>query len=973
MSRCATCDSVAPRTASGECAECGASEAGLDRTAPAAAQDMRLAEIVEAFEAELRRGGDPDVDAWCRQHPSAGPHLRKALSVCRHLAGLASAEPARETPLPASLGPYRLLEEIGRGGMGCVVRARDERLGRDVAVKLLPADLFGQADHRQRFAREARALARIHHENVVPIHDVGEDGVHAYLVMELMRESVSDAMERRRLAGEPPHPVARRMRWILDAAAGLGQLHEAGIVHRDVKPGNLLLDELGRVRVGDLGLARLAGEPDLTRTGQAMGTAQYASPEQLRGEPATPRSDIFSLAATAYRLLTGKAPPIAPAFSDFPAEIPAGLRRAILEGLQADPDRRPPDIATFAASIEAALRPHARWKRRALVGAGLLVTLGAAGAMVATRGLAPRAPAAPLSDRTLIEPPPGVTPEQSLSMVLARGETFATAPGLAVLRARGVSIGDLLSSPAVPPPEHLDLAGRRFDVRVERDGPEIEVRLEQGDRTAARARFTSTVDIPASSWRFSDAVTDVDGDGLRDLLLVNDREIAFLRPDPQALRLPGFGWCLAMPRAFGEGSPILSPGMDAGESWVLVGDTGANLRNGIFDQALLSHADARAGVFLGSWKFPEPIHSTPRVVLTPQGLMDRVYVDTEPPAAVGAGKLFSVAAATPGDALAIAVPGMGRLTWPVFLDANADGHEDLIVGRRRASSVGFDGLVACLDPRAGHALLWQHRLPGHVESYPILSQQDGDPELEVCLASGRGFACLNAGAHEGGESRVAWSVTWDRPVTLGSMATEIADLTGDGLPEIASADQENRLRVFSRSAPRGILAEADLPAEALAGQVAPTGCVGRLIVTPDSTATEVRLLGITGAGFIIRWSLTARGLRTTSARFFARADAAPMATTASPVLVDLSAERGEGRWGVLVQSAVLAMLEPALDDPETLVPTWADWGVGEWSRGTPAVTREDGRLWIVTTAEGGLLRRTPFPASPPPIPSARQR
>jgi len=210
------------------------------------------------------------------------------------------------------LGPYEILSPIGAGGMGEVYRARDVRLGREVAVKVLPESLAGNADALARFQKEARAVAALSHPNILALFDFGShDGTH-YAVMELLRGStLRDALD------SGPLPQTRAIEFALQIAKGLCAAHEKGIVHRDLKPENVFVTRDGDVKVLDFGLAKRTelgsredetNAPTETRTspGTVMGTVAYMSPEQVRGEPLDPRSDIFSFGTVLYEMLTGR-------------------------------------------------------------------------------------------------------------------------------------------------------------------------------------------------------------------------------------------------------------------------------------------------------------------------------------------------------------------------------------------------------------------------------------------------------------------------------------------------------------------------------------------------------------------------------------------------------------------------------------------------------------------------------------------
>ncbi len=200
---------------------------------------------------------------------------------------------------------YRNPELIARGGMGEVYRAEDAHLARVVAVKLLSGRFADNDAIRGRFTREGLAVARLSHApNTVTIFDVGEHGGRPYIVMEyLPGGSLADRLER-----EGAQPVGRSLDWLGQAAAALDAAHANGIVHRDVKPANLLLDSDERVKVADFGVASAADLGSFTEVGTVVGTAGYLAPEQARGERAGPASDLYALAVVAFELLTGKRP-----------------------------------------------------------------------------------------------------------------------------------------------------------------------------------------------------------------------------------------------------------------------------------------------------------------------------------------------------------------------------------------------------------------------------------------------------------------------------------------------------------------------------------------------------------------------------------------------------------------------------------------------------------------------------------------
>jgi serine/threonine-protein kinase len=199
---------------------------------------------------------------------------------------------------------YRLVDRIAIGGMGEVWRAHDEVILRDVAIKILKPEFMGDPGFLERFRVEARHAARVDHEGIADVYDYGEGSGSAYLVMELVSgDSLARIIEKRiRLTELEVLSIVEQTAKALHAA------HEDGLVHRDVKPGNLLITPNGKVKITDFGIARVADQVALTATGQVMGTVQYLAPEQATGKSATPSTDIYSLGIVAYEALTGKRP-----------------------------------------------------------------------------------------------------------------------------------------------------------------------------------------------------------------------------------------------------------------------------------------------------------------------------------------------------------------------------------------------------------------------------------------------------------------------------------------------------------------------------------------------------------------------------------------------------------------------------------------------------------------------------------------
>jgi serine/threonine-protein kinase len=313
---------------------------------------------------------------------------------------------------------YRSPRRLGHGAMGDIYRATDELLGREVAIKVLADRYAADEGIRARFKREALAAARLSGEpGAITIFDVGEWEERPFIVMEYLGGgSLEDQL--RRDGSQPP---ARALAWLEQAAGALDAAHRHGIVHRDVKPANLLLNERGEVRVADFGIASAAGLDSMTLTGTVLGTAGYLSPEQARGERATPASDLYALAVVAYELLSGERPfesesPTAEAAAHVNAPVPSiaercknlpfEIDRVFQRALSKDPGRRQSSAREFVAELRDALsrsagttqefapvRPRRRPARVVVPLVLLLLAagIGAALAAIMTSGSDPKA------------------------------------------------------------------------------------------------------------------------------------------------------------------------------------------------------------------------------------------------------------------------------------------------------------------------------------------------------------------------------------------------------------------------------------------------------------------------------------------------------------------------------------------------------------------------------------------------------
>ncbi len=306
-------DSTAPNSP-----EPGPTDATADYRSGAAGEE--LVRILDQYLADLEAGRAPSREELLAEHPGLASQLEPCLSGIEFIHR--AARPAADAP--SRLGDFEIVGEVGRGGMGVVYEARQLSLKRKVALKVLRFAGVADRDAMERFQREAETVAQLHHTNIVPIYAIGEQkGVFYYAMQFIEGRSLAAVLEESQKEAAPLD-LAEAARWALQAAEALAYAHQRGVIHRDVKPSNLILDPAGQVWLTDFGLAKRMDDAALSMTGALLGTPRYMSPEQASAakQPVDQRTDIYSLGATLYELATGK--PL------FEADSPHGIISQIL-------------------------------------------------------------------------------------------------------------------------------------------------------------------------------------------------------------------------------------------------------------------------------------------------------------------------------------------------------------------------------------------------------------------------------------------------------------------------------------------------------------------------------------------------------------------------------------------------------------------------------------------------------------------
>ncbi|MFV2071582.1 MAG: protein kinase [Thermoanaerobaculales bacterium] len=717
------------------------------------------------------------------------------------------------------VGRYRLERKIARGGMGAVWAARDERLDREVVLKLLPRILVTDQSAERRFEREARAMARLQHPNVVSVFDVGADDPGTgdelpYMVMELIKgRALTEVVE------QGPMPPRQAARIVEQIALALTAAHEAGVIHRDLKPSNVMVADGGQVKVLDFGLARLAqrdgqvSEDTLTTPGMVLGSCPYMAPEQALGKEVTPASDIFSCGAVLYEALSGLrafdgATPMqvlqAVVRSDYrpleevAPETPPELTAVVERCLQRDQSRRYPnsaslahDLAVFQGTDEDSLAeaPTLRLSTGKLQAVTarrrrIAIRAGAAAGVALTIGLLAGALAGRFRTEPL-RPDPGRWAVRKLLESVGKLQGVGWSPdgkelvvaqidvGRSEVLAVDASSGAVRTLVASGPGETLGKSvfspdGKALLVHVIADGrPELRV------IPAVGGRATATIEgADGGSWNDAETVlfSKEDGQGRRELW-----SYSLSRGEAMLVRTAenGRSWCSVMPRPGGGFALLAGPANIPNSLWVAsgVGEPARNWLTG--GKKLLGVGWAPSGRSL---------------VASVEGRLVRVTAKGAAPLVPRLERLLSPALAPEGSRLAV----IKRMETNdiISVDADGDGWSCLLcqVPNSGWGSIDVDGVIAYRRYVAGNATIFLRERSG-VEV--ALTEAAEDASCPSFSPDGGRVAYLARSPDGALELRVV-SRTGGQPVTLAS---------GVEASEYPSWSPDGRLLTFAAGSP----------------------------------------------------------------------------------------------------------------------------------------------------------------------------
>ena len=973
--RCSGCGaSVSRESEDGDslCANCRTSQGGREESPGDTNSDADelLGRLVQKFEEALERGEDPPIEDWCSSHGEISVDLRKALEVSRQLqlAGFGSSK-ADENRVPSQLGSYRIVEELGRGGNSSVFHAVDERSEQPVALKVLAPSPFGATRQRERFLREARALARIRHPQVVPILDVGEDGPFAYIAMALMERSLHDVIDG---SDDPAGAAERRLRaarWIAEACDGLSAAHAQGVLHRDVKPSNLLLGADGRLRVGDFGLAHLADAPELTKTGQAMGTPGYIAPELLMGGKSSLESEIYGLGATLYALVSGAPPDLSDSGGGLfppPCRQLGALEPILRRALAPRARDRYPDADALAAALRRFLRVQEETRGRRSVHWIWLVALVLAVCAAGTIGwwIGHDGPESTLSRAVSTSDSRNERRPGGFSIWHGNRHDFDVSGHVTDrMREAGFDFDRLTDGAHSKASLEIRALDGRYRVEIAPAEHYVAVELLYQPGNVQVAEFLATLRESGahqrgftSSWELHERTADIDGDGLPETFLVRREgpqvSLYVLKWEPNGWGLPDRGWRRRVEHRFEFGSPILCDWDGDERLEIIFADAGRDIRQSyLTGHSMLYVLDALSGERERSWMLKGTCRSTPQPYRSSDGRVTSIYLDVEDEdELVGGRHLYRVEPTTGERPAPLPLPESKQrmLTWPVFHDVDGDGSAEILIG-------GQDGRFYCLNADEPSHQVWSYAAPSAIESYPLLIEASD----EVCFVTTGAFTCLATAPELPQAERVTWTMDLEPGEMYRNQPVLFPDLDGDGAAEIAIGSNRGRVLVLTKRGPRHIFADLGVPESAMPPHDQPFWpyFAARPALLQGSREGSVLVIGASIPGWVFGWRL---GAESSQPCWTIQAHGR---ITASPVILGTRLLTADyGGWILLHELEA----EDPCAQPRLVWSYQAEAGIGS----TPATFRVDGAWWAAFTDHLGHITTVPISSGTSSVESA---
>jgi len=778
----------------------------------------------------LRSGSVPLADALVREQVLSADQV----DVVRRVATLGAQK------VGGDFGKFRIIGELGRGGMGIVYRAQDTTLGREVALKVLTVLGVADPDAIARFQREAQLAARLRHPGIVAVYEAGVEQGHPYIAMELVRGvDLHDVFAK-------PGRLRDRIDIVRRVAEAIHAAHADGVVHRDLKPQNILVDEQGQPRVADFGVARdIHGLSALTASGTALGTPSYMAPEQARGEPPDRRTDVYALGAILYEAVARRR-----AFDD--TSLPRLLRRVVeqdpeppsmfaadadrrieavcLKAMAKRPDARYPtakaladDLARWlagqpvSANRSGLIQRFASAARRRPAASGLsaaALVLGAAALVYFTRPTAfsytvsPAAAVIEIDGRPAPAPPVALAPGSHRIRISLDGhrtidEALTIARGASLVRR--FELVPLSASLAVRPAAdraRVHITGPGTD--VETDAPWEAASLKPGRYVVAvwsgqSVRVAQTVDLAdgdkrtvapelptAVAWKFdagkmdySALLAELDGDGVPDIVVASDRPAIIAvsgATGKQIWRRDLPDKPAGAPAAIDDGVAV---GTRSGDVVIARSRDGAVLLSGRFVGDPMPQ-QAPGGYLLLAERQGH-LRVIDRTGIVMWALLARATV---PPIAaeghvvVAPRSAILVVDARTGREIASVDVSEGPASELLAADATGDGRVEILFGCR-------DGSIVCVDPRE-RRVAWRFSTGQTSRCRPAAADLDGDGAAEVVGGSDDGFVY----ALDGRTGALKWKYKTGAEVH-GRIA--FGDLDGDGRPEVVAGSDDHRV------------------------------------------------------------------------------------------------------------------------------------------------------------------------------------